>query len=114
MHLDQSAARRLEPIEVGVGRVQRLRRLGRGEFCIGIEVDAPEIPARPFEDHIREESDAERKLQRSLAGIRTVPGDPQRPAAEARLTTRLETRKDRLTGCVLPAGINLLERGDLL
>src|ERR1700733_9938762 len=106
MDLDQFSTRRLESIQVGVGRIQCLPRLGGGEFRIGIEVYAAKIPVGLFEDHIGEVSDAERKLQRSFAGISAIPGDPQRPAAWVSLATRLETRKNRVAGGVLPPGID--------
>jgi hypothetical protein len=81
MDLDQFSARCLESIQVGVGRIQCLPHLGGREFHIGIEVHAAKIPVGLLEDHVGEESDAERKLQRSFAGISAIPSDPQRPAA---------------------------------
>jgi hypothetical protein len=85
MDLDQFSARRLESIPVGVGRIQCLPHLGGGEFHIGIEVPAAEIPVGLLEDHVGEVSDAERKLQRSFAGISTIPNETWRCACR---TTR--------------------------
>jgi hypothetical protein len=67
-----------------------------GEFHIGVEVQAAKIPVGLLEDHVGEVSDAERKLQRSFAGIGTIPSDPQRPAAWVSLATRLEPGKTEL------------------